>query len=278
MKISVLLTVHNRIDKTLTCLESLFAQECNAKLKVFLVDDGSTDNTIPILTDRFPQVAIIPGDGSLYWNQGMRLAWSVAAKETCDAFLWLNNDTLLLPGALATLLTCLQKQMHQHGKPGIVVAACRSSSSSDLQPETTYGGRNHQGLLKPEDSDHTPIAFMNGNCVLVSREVYDALGNLSDAYQHAWGDFDYGMHANRAGFPVWLAPGHLAVCDANGARPHRNINKSLSQRINAFRSPTGVNFRELLTMQRLTGRGNIVWSFLKQWFLVFFPRFGCSYE
>jgi glycosyltransferase involved in cell wall biosynthesis len=47
IKIAVLITCHNRIQKTQTCLKSLFKQKKieNINLKVFLVDDGSTDGT-----------------------------------------------------------------------------------------------------------------------------------------------------------------------------------------------------------------------------------------
>ena len=46
-RIAVLLTVYNRRDKTLYCLDRLYHQENmdNYKVDVFLTDDGSTDVT-----------------------------------------------------------------------------------------------------------------------------------------------------------------------------------------------------------------------------------------
>ena len=47
MKIAVLMTCHNRCEKTLRCLHSLYCLDnsYHFSIDVFLVDDGSTDNT-----------------------------------------------------------------------------------------------------------------------------------------------------------------------------------------------------------------------------------------
>ncbi len=63
--IAVLLTCHNRRAETLRCLEALLAQDAGASLRVFLVDDGSTDGTGEAVRVSFPQVNVVQGDGSL---------------------------------------------------------------------------------------------------------------------------------------------------------------------------------------------------------------------
>ena len=81
--IAVLLTCHNRKDKTLLCLKALYDQEglnSDYLIEVFLVDDASTDGTAAAIKDKFPLVNIIQGNGYLFWNQGMRLAWKTATK------------------------------------------------------------------------------------------------------------------------------------------------------------------------------------------------------
>lgn len=82
-RIAVLLTCHNRREKTLTCLQSLY--ECqlpdNFDLDVTLVDDGSTDDTTRSVKENFPNITIIHGNGHLFWNRGMYLAWNNASKK-----------------------------------------------------------------------------------------------------------------------------------------------------------------------------------------------------
>ena len=140
LKIAVLLTCHNRKGKTLSCLDNLFkaALPMHTGLEVFLVDDGSTDGTNKAVKNKFPAVNIIPGNGNLFWNQGMRLAWQTAAEaEEFNFYLWLNDDTLLDDHAVFELMDCLQEGRKTNSCEGLVTGACRSEVG---KPEFSYGG------------------------------------------------------------------------------------------------------------------------------------------
>ena len=92
-KVAVLLTVHNRREKTLACLENCYRQIDSMKgddtysFSVYLVDDGSTDGTSEAVLQTYPQTHVINGDGSLFWNHGMRTAWDAAAADEQDFYL-----------------------------------------------------------------------------------------------------------------------------------------------------------------------------------------------
>ena len=45
-----------------------------------IVDDGRKDGTVDGIRDRFPEVEIIAGSGSLFWARGMRYGWDIALK------------------------------------------------------------------------------------------------------------------------------------------------------------------------------------------------------
>jgi len=106
MLAAVLLTCFNRKEKTLSCLESIYAQSNKEgfTLKVYLVDDGSTDGTSEAVKKNFPQVNVIKGDGTLFWNGGMRVAFSKAMENEHDYYLWLNDDTFIYPDSLKILI------------------------------------------------------------------------------------------------------------------------------------------------------------------------------
>ena len=96
--IAVLLTVHNRKEKTLKCLSELYSQQLSKeyKLIIYLTNDGCTDGTPEAVKANFPDVIIVNGDGSLFWNRGMYKAWTVASSDKdYDFYLWLNDDTLV---------------------------------------------------------------------------------------------------------------------------------------------------------------------------------------
>ena len=107
-RLCALLTCFNRRDKTLACLDALYRCDLPAGvgLSAVLVDDGSRDGTGDAVRQRFPQVEVLRGDGSLYWSGGMRMAWARAMAQGFDDYLWLNDDTILDRHAIDALYRC----------------------------------------------------------------------------------------------------------------------------------------------------------------------------
>ena len=107
MKLSTILTVFNRKEKTLNCLTSLF--NITHDIDVYLVDDGSTDGTWDAVKEKFPQVNLIKGNGNLFWSRGMYTAWKEAVKGDYDAYIWLNDDQKLRSNFLEELFSVEQE-------------------------------------------------------------------------------------------------------------------------------------------------------------------------
>ncbi len=218
MKISVLLTCHNRRDKTLRCLNALFACKLPdaAMLKVFLVDDGSSDDTAGAIRDAYPQVRILEGDGRLYWTGGMHRAFAAAIVHNFDYYLWLNDDTFLYPDAITTMLKVAEEVFNKERKSAVVVG----STQAEENGEVNHGGIIVDGswwntsLVVPGDE---PILCdtLNGNCVLISRPVVSHVGNLDATFIHTMGDIDYGFRVREKGFPLVVMPGFAGRCDSN---------------------------------------------------------------
>lgn len=213
-EIAVLLTVHNRRDTTLNCLGNLFSNIIPSKviIHVYMVDDGCTDGTSEAVSKVFPQVTIIKGDGSLYWNRGMWTAWNEAAKHDYDFYLWLNDDTFVKPYMIESLIKTSEKVNNE----AIIIGATQSSGSQQI----TYGGRDKDGNIPPLNGQKAEVNYFNGNIVLIPQCVYQILGNLDYYFMHSKGDFDYGMRAAAAGIKMIQCGEALGVCDA-----HERIDK-----------------------------------------------------
>jgi len=213
------MTCYNRKAMTLACLEALAAQilPVDVNVSVFLMDDGSTDGTSDAIRDRFPEATVLRGDGSLYWNGGMGVAFAEAARANFDFYLWLNDDTYLYPNALSTLLGAYSFTKRL-GPQSIIVG-------SVVDPATgkhSYGGVSRHSAWRPvrfvpvlPESLPRQCDCMNGNCVLIPAAVAERVGNLSCEFRHGIGDFDYGLRARKAGCFVWIAPGYVASCKPN---------------------------------------------------------------
>lgn len=219
MKLTVLMTSHNRKVATLGCLSRILPQ-LGEDDGIYLVDDGSCDGTaadVAGLNDK--RIKVINGDGSLFWAKGMRKAWEAAFAERQDwnGYLWLNDDTELRSDAIA-------KMMAVNDGKKIVVGELENSKG-----EVVYGMR--------------PGGLFTGNCVLVPRKVYDQLGMISGGYSHAWADSDYAMQAKLAGVEV-VSAGVVGRAEGHPNRPSLK-GLTLRRRLSLLREPKGWNLHDL---------------------------------
>ncbi|MDP5230063.1 MAG: glycosyltransferase family 2 protein [Cellulophaga sp.] len=212
-KIAVLITCFNRKEKSVHCLKQLFSNvPQNIELKVFLVDDGSTDGTSEAISSEFPQVRIIQGTGSLYWNRGMHLAWKTATDEgSFDYFMLLNDDTFLNDDALEELLYCADATQN---KAVISAAFCSATTG-----EFSYGAKDNKGKSVIPNGQVTTCFYINGNCMLIPNAVYQKVGILDPIYPHAIGDFDYGHRAMAKGFNLVTTRNYIGTCEPNEKLP-----------------------------------------------------------
>lgn len=217
--IAVLMTCHNRRELTLRCLRSLAGQSLFDPAALFLVDDGSADGTGDAVSTLLPAAQVIAGDGSLFWNGGMRLAWDRArAAGAFDFYLWLNDDVVLAEGALAAMVADADS-IAQRGAPVIVAAATTEPGDP---ARVTYGGHRRPDPARPFRLDLVtpaghPVALdsISGNVVLVSAAAERIVGNLTPHLTHIYGDIDYGFRARNAGVPLVLASRSGGNCAAN---------------------------------------------------------------
>lgn len=201
-QIAVLITCYNRKEKTLRCLKNLYRQA--VPFDVFLVDDGSTDGTSEAIKSEFPEVTIIKGDGSLFWNRGMYTAWSVAEKHDYKYYLWLNDDTYLFPETLSMLMECSKKCNDE----ALIVGASCSPTHHSI---TTFGADFQGKAVHPNGALQECDSF-GGNCVLVPRIIYKVCGKLDYYYRHCLGDIDYAKNVIEHGYKIYLAPQYAGEC------------------------------------------------------------------
>lgn len=274
--IAVLLTCFNRREKTLACLEALFnsVKRQDYFLVVYLVDDGSSDGTSVAVNKYFPQVNVIPGSGNLFWNRGMRLAWEIASqKDDYDFYLWLNDDTILDYKAIAQLLETYQENLQNSNKSAVICGTCRAN---DITNEFSYGGRTEKGPVIP-NGQIQPCKYINGNAVLVPKEIFHAIGYLSSDYTHGMGDFDYGLRVLKQNFNCYTTKRYIAVCSKNEGWPDWcNPKVNIKQRWKLFHSPNGLNIREYIIFRKKFWRRKWIIYVIKAYLKTIVPKLYSS--
>lgn len=284
VSIAILVTVHNRKDKTIRCLRSLKEtwspfQDCYF-IKVFLTDDGCTDGTAEaILEEPLPyQVSILPGDGNLYWNGGMINSWKAAmAERRWDGYIWLNDDTVILPEFWQDLSEADSFSMTHFGKKGIYVG----STKNLITGKFTYGGFDYvdkfamKDRFKHPDGTFQPCEAGHGNITYVSAEVVDKKGIFCKKYWHGGTDHDYTYLAHKAGFPILVMPHYSGCCENDHLGKKRvHAQGNLKQRLKYFWSPWGYNMHNTLLFNWRCFPWRVPFVFFATINKVLFPKAG----
>ena len=243
--IAILLTVFNRKQKTIKCLENIYKQSSysNYKIDIFLTDDGSTDGTSDLIKSKYPDVVIIKGN-NLYWNRGMWTSWNAAIKKKLyDFYLWLNDDTFTYPYMLDRLIyvsnLCNDK--------AIIVGPTIDNSGLGIH---TYGGRKNKNLV-PLNGELQECDSFNGNIVLIPSYVYNIVGMNDPVFHHSLGDLVYGMRARKAGIRIIQLGEAVGECDR-----HNRIMKwcdpeiKLIDRMKFLFQPTGYPPKEVFLFNK----------------------------
>ncbi len=106
MIINVVIPVFNRLNETKNIIGDLRKQITNKKIKIFVINDGSSDGTAEWLKNQ-KDINVLNGNGSLYWAGAVNKAINhILNKENnnYDWILLLNNDVTIEKNYIDNLL------------------------------------------------------------------------------------------------------------------------------------------------------------------------------
>lgn len=248
-KIAALYTCHNRKEKTLKSLSSLYQaygeRTKSFTLDIYLTDDGSTDGTSEEVQKKYPKVKILEGDGSLFWAEGMRRSWKKALEKGYDGYLLLNDDVEIYSNVFDQLLATHEYCMGTMGKSGIYIGATEDKEEGKL----TYSGSLvlnkflYTQKRLPPNGGFQKCDLANANIMLVSNLVVQKIGILTAGYSHGMADYDYTLMANRNNIPVLIAPEYCGHCANDHKSKYLDFEKKpFAERKKILYSPTGLAF------------------------------------
>jgi GT2 family glycosyltransferase len=186
--------------KCLTSLERLSYRN----FRVVVVDNGSTDDSVPQIRHVFPNVAIIEAEKNLGFAGGCNLGIRQALQEDAEYVWLLNNDTTVDPGALGALVEKAEDEPN--------VGAVGSAIYSTAEPERLLAwgggyinfwlGRSRHFLRSVPNNE---IEFLTGASLLLRRSALDSVGLLDEGFFMYWEDGDYCFRLRRAGWTLAVA-------------------------------------------------------------------------
>jgi GT2 family glycosyltransferase len=217
----------------------------------------------------FPAVHVIQGAGNLYWGGGMRLAWDEAVSAgSFDFYLWLNDDVGLSGDAVQIMFDDRDYVLEKF-KIDSLVSGCVCCPETK---RTTYSGNSQGSLAEPTGVPQSCL-YNNGNVVLVSRNIFNKVGNISKEFPHQMGDGDYGLRCRRAGFGCYTSSRFVGTCEINNKPTWYDPHIPLKQRLAVLHAPTGMPpAQRFIFCLRHRGFFSAVLAVVKLYANTFFPR------
>ncbi|MCW5853672.1 MAG: glycosyltransferase family 2 protein [Anaerolineae bacterium] len=204
---SVIIPVYNHAALTRQCLDALMAHPPRAcEWEVVVVDDASRDATPTLLAGYGERIRVVthPENASFATscNDGARPA-------TGDYLVFLNNDTIPMPGWLDALVE------YAEARPAAAVVGSRL-----LFPDGTV---QHAGVVIGQDrhpwhlyfgfpGDHPAVLkarqfqIVTAACMLIRRTAFEAVGGFDPAYRNGYEDVDLCLSLGQTGHEVHYCP------------------------------------------------------------------------
>lgn len=182
---------------------------------LIVVDDGSTDDSLDVLTQGFPQVTVVRHAD----NQGFAEAvHSGVRAATTEDLIFLNSDVRPEAGFIAPLL----RRLGADDGVFSVQSAIREEAGN-IHPYCLARFRFRAGALKrlstPRLGDRPwHCLYASGGSMAVTRTKFLALGGFLPIFKpFYWEDFDLGVRAWRRGWRSCLEPASVVLHQERGA-------------------------------------------------------------
>jgi len=214
------------------CLDSLSKLEYG-KVEIVVVDNGSSDGSIELLRNQYPQVRLVRFEK----NTGFSVAVNAGIENSQGEFIaLLNNDTIVEPNWISEMMRVLD----EHPEAGS--AGCKMLAYDDRQLLDGAGDGYRRGGL-PGRIGHRERDFGQfdtqryilgacGGAALYRRSMFDDIGLFDDDYFAYLEDVDMGLRAQNAGYKCIYVPTavmyHLG-CGTTGSGYHPMVVKLSAQ-------------------------------------------------
>lgn len=227
---------------------SAYVKQCLASLasaawphctyEVIYVDNGSSDDTLAMLQENFPDVTVLANHTNLGFckaaNQGARIANS-------RYYLFLNDDTMVQDNAIALLMEFLD----QEPKAGVVASRLLNPDLSDQWsgrrfPSLANALLGRRSILSRFFPNARPLVaylcrdqvqgtapfgvdWVSAAALMVRQETFHAVGGFAEDYYY-WHEAVFCDRIRKAGKDVFLHPESKIIHyegKGSGARPYR---------------------------------------------------------
>lgn len=245
--LSVIIVSYNTRDVLSRCLSALSSSIAAADVEVIVVDNGSTDGTLDLLSNSHPAVRVVANGTNVGFaaanNQGIALS-------TGDVVLLLNSDAFMNSRALNRCLDVLRRNpavglvgLDLLNEDGTFQAGHGAFPTLWDDVSRSIGLDQLAKPSRSSKSDPGPVDWVQGACMFVRRVAIQDTGGLDSRFFMYSEEVDWCWRFWQHGWHVWHAPDVSIVHLGGGS----SLGNDDGRRVALYRS-------RLILRRQLSGR------------------------
>lgn len=201
LNVYIIILNWNGLKDTLECLESV--NKINySNFNVVVVDNGSTDSSVEVIKQRFPEITLIENKENLGFAEGSNIGIRYALSQKADYFWLLNNDTVVEKNCLLELVNKLESESNAALASPIIkyysnperIQFC--GSYFDFKKFSIKEFKNIEDILL---NINKPLCLW-GTALLIKKSAFDQIGFLNTSYFAYAEDSEYSLRSLKMSF------------------------------------------------------------------------------
>ena len=199
----------NGRDLTLDCLSSL-EKITYPNVKVYVIDNGSSDNSVTAIRNQFPDYEIIELPENYGFARGNNAGFELV-KQKADYTIFLNNDTIVDPNFVEPLINAMESNSTvKQSTPKIFYA--------DNLDYIWFGGGKvslwagwirHLGIRQKDSmqfSFNRNVDYATGCCVCMRTVDFESIGMFDESFLMYGEDVDLSFRFRKQGGQILFVP------------------------------------------------------------------------
>lgn len=219
-RLSVVIVNYNVAQFLEICLHSVYASTIQSETDVWVVDNNSSDGSLEVLQDKFPQVKLIANKKNIGFSAANNQALQAANTEYV---LLLNPDTIVPEDCFEKCLRFMDEHPEagglgvrmidgsgnflpesKRGLPGPWVSFCKAFGLGSLFPHSALFGGYYLSYLSEHQVHEVDV--LSGAYMLMRREALEKTGFLDESFFMYGEDVDLSYRLQKAGYRNYYFP------------------------------------------------------------------------
>lgn len=206
--VNIVIPTYNRKKILRNCLRCLSVQSYN-NYKIIVVDDGSQDGTSIMISEEFPDIKVIKGNGNLWWtgsvNKGII---DVLNNSYRDDFILIMNDDVEVEKNFIKKMVCSYNDKNLIGalevdiqNPELII---NGGIKIDWYSAKYYILNRGKNISMFKKDKLVEVSTLTGRGTLIPVEVFMEVGLYNEKHFKQCGDTEFPVRAKKNGYNLFV--------------------------------------------------------------------------